>query len=88
MLGYYQAMEGSFGARDQYMCQYLKLIEGIHYIFRVDTVNRIPRNQNSHADSLTTLASSLSDLIPRLVLVEALEHQSIELQMVVATISE
>ena len=81
-------VEGNFGARDQHMCQYLKLIKGIRYNFRADTVNRIPRNQNSHADSLATLASSPSDLIPRLVLVEALEHPSIELQMVVATISE
>ena len=81
-------VDGSFEAQDQCMCQYLKLIEGIRNNFRAVTMNRISRNQNSHADSLATLASSLSDLIPRLVLVEALEHPSIELQTTVATISE
>lgn len=49
---------------------------------------RVPRSQNSHADSLATLASSLDDCIPRMITMELLERSSIEPQVVVATSSE
>lgn len=72
-------MDGSFEARDQHMSQYLKLIESICTNFREVNMNRISRSQNSHTDSLATLASSSDDGIPRMILVESLEHPSIEL---------
>lgn len=45
-------------------------------------------NQNSHADSLATLASSLGDCISWMITVEMLEQLSIELQLIMAASSE
>lgn len=70
------------------MCQYLKFIESIRASFREVTMNKLLRNQNSHADSLATLASSSSDRIPQMILVESLEQLSIEMQTVIAATSE
>lgn len=79
---------GSFEARDYSMSQYLKLIGIICANFREVKVIRIPRGQNSHADFLATLTSSLDEDIPRMILTETLERPSIELQTIVATTSE
>lgn len=49
---------------------------------------RVPRNENSHADSLATLVSSFEDCIPRMITVEMLEQRSIEPQLMVAASSE
>lgn len=49
---------------------------------------RVPMNQNSHADSLATLASSLGDCISWMITVEMLEQLSIELQLIMAASSE
>lgn len=57
-------VDGRFEARHQRMCQYQKSIESIRYNFRAVTMNRLSRNHNSHADSLTTLGPSLNFLIP------------------------
>ena len=48
----------------------------------------MPRSQNSHANSLAILASSLDDCIPRMIIVELLEQQSTEQQTVVVITSE
>ena len=71
-------IEGSFTARDQCMSQYLKLFGNLRVDLQKNNVVRVPRNQNSHADSLATLASSLDDCIPRMITVELLEELSIE----------
>ena len=49
---------------------------------------RVPRSQNSHANSLATLSPSLNDCIPRMITVEMLEQLSIEPQVVVDISSE
>ena len=49
---------------------------------------RVPRSQNSHANSLATFLSSLNDCIPRMITVEMLEQLSIEPQVVVDISSE
>ena len=48
----------------------------------------MPRSQNSHVDSLATLASSSDDFIPRMILVELLEQPSIEQQTMIAVTSK
>lgn len=78
----------SFEARDHRMSQYLKLFRNLRANFKKVSVVRVPRSQNSHADSLATLASSLDDCIPRMITVELLEQPSIEHQTLVATASE
>ena len=71
-------IEGSFAARDHRMSQYLKLFGNLQVDLQKNNVVRVPRSQNSHADSLATLASSLDDCIPRMILVELLEQPSTE----------
>ena len=60
------------------MLQYLKLFRSLQANFHEVNVVKVPRSQNSHANSLATLASSLDDCIPQMILVELLEHPSIE----------
>ena len=51
---------------------------------------RVPRSQNSHADSLATLASWFNECVPRMIFVELLEQPSIEHRLIVtlALVSE
>lgn len=49
---------------------------------------KVPKNQNSHADSLATLASSLDNCIPRMITIEMLEQLSTESPLMVAASSE
>ena len=48
----------------------------------------MPRSHNSHADSLATLASSLDDCIPRMIIIELLETSSIEHQTMLVVTSK
>lgn len=45
------------------------------------------RGQNSYADSLATLASSMDNYVPHLILVEVLHQSSIEHQQCVSILS-
>lgn len=67
-------IDRSFEAKDQCMSQYLKLIESLCANFCEINVIKVPRSQNSHADSFATLASSSDDFIPRMMLVESLKR--------------
>ena len=49
-------IEGSFEAMDSHMQQYLKLFRALEVAFQKVSVLRISRSQNSHTDSLATLA--------------------------------
>ena len=49
---------------------------------------RVSRSQNSHANLLATLASSLDDCIPRMITMEILEQPSIKQKTVIATASK
>ena len=66
----------------------MRLFGSLYKNFQDVSVVNVLISQNSHADSLAMLASSLNDHIPRMILVELLEHPSIEWQMLVATASE
>lgn len=46
------------------MLQYLRLFESLRVNFHDVHIVKVPRSQNSHVDSLATLASSLGDHIP------------------------
>ena len=48
---------------------------------------KVPRSQNSHADSLATLALSSNECVPRMIFVKLLEQPSIEHCPVVASAS-
>ena len=47
----------------------------------------VPRGQNSHANSLATLALSLDECVPRMIFVELLGHLSIEHRLIVVMAS-
>ena len=70
------------------MLQYLRLFESLRVNFQDVRIVKVPRSQNNHVDSLATLASFLGDHIPRMILVELLEHPSIEHQTLAPVASE
>lgn len=70
------------------MLQYLRTFESLRPGFQKVKVVKVPRNQNSHTDSLATPASSLNDCIPQMITMEMLERMSIEPQLMVAASSE
>lgn len=80
--------EGSFEARDCHMSQYLKIFESLQVDFQKVSAARVPRSQNSHADSLATLVFSLDDCIPSIITVELLEQLIIEQQTVIVATPE
>lgn len=54
-------VRGDFVARDPRMVDYLKLVHSLQTQFRSMKVAQISRGQNSHADSLATLALSIEE---------------------------
>ena len=65
-------------ARDSRMHKYLCQVRSIQEKFEVFDLSHVPRSGNTHADSLATLATSLAQDLPRVVLVEDLYmHTSI-----------
>lgn len=70
------------------MSQYLWMFESLRADFQKVSMVRVPRSQNSHANSLATLASSFDDCIPQMITVEMLERPSIEPQVMVAALLE
>ena len=46
---------------------------------------RMPRSQNSHANSFVTLATSSNECVPRMISVELLKQPSIEHHVIVAS---
>ena len=65
-------VRGDLEACDTRMQEYLCQIRSIQEKFEVFDLSHIPRSGNTHADSLATLATSLAQDLPRLVLVEDL----------------
>ena len=57
-------VEGCFEARDTRMQHYLKSFRVLQAVFQKVSVVKILRSQNSHADSLETLASSSNEGVP------------------------
>ena len=65
-------------ARDSRMQEYLCQIRSIQKKFEIFDLSHVPRNGNTHTDSLATLATSSAQDLPRVVLVENLyTHTSV-----------
>ena len=65
-------VRGDLEARDSRMQEYLCKIRSVQENFEVFDLSHIPRSGNTHADSLATLATSSTQDLPRVVLVEDL----------------
>ena len=65
-------VRGDLEARDSRMQEYLCQIRSVQEKFEVFDLSHIPRSGNTHADSLATLATSSTQDLPRVVLVEDL----------------
>ena len=57
---------------------YLTRVQHLQKNFESFDLQHIPRGRNTHADSLTTLATSLAQNLPRIILVEDLGRPSRE----------
>ena len=65
-------VRGELEARDLRMQEYLNQVRHLQSRIESFTLSQIPRSRNTHADSLTTLATSLAQSLPQLILVEDL----------------
>ena len=65
-------VNGEFEARDKRMQEYLDKAKCLQSNFDSFSLLHIPRNGNTHADSLATLATSSGQSLPRVILVEDL----------------
>ena len=71
-------VRGDLEARDSRMQEYLGQVRSIQEKFEIFDLSHVPRSGNTHADSLATLATSLAQDLPRVVLVEDLyTHTSV-----------
>ena len=65
-------VRGDLEARDPRMQEYLSQVRCIQTKFELFDLSHIPRYGNTHADSLATLATFLTQDLPRVILVEDL----------------
>ena len=65
-------VKGELEARDERMQGYLSQVRHLQSGFESFTLLHVPRSGNTHADSLTTLATSLVQNLPRVILIENL----------------
>ena len=65
-------VKGKLEAKDVRMQGYLGQVRHLQSRFESFSLLHIPRNGNTHADSLTTLATSSTQILPRVILVEDL----------------
>ena len=70
-------VKGDLEARDSRMQEYLGQVRSIQEKFEVFDLSHVPRSGNTHANSLATLATSLAQDLPRVVLVEDLYTQAL-----------
>nr|XP_023906600.1 uncharacterized protein LOC112018320 [Quercus suber] len=70
-------VQGSFEARDPRMKAYLEQARLVMAGFNTVKVFHIAQTQNRHADSLATLASSVTEEIPRQIKVELISEPSV-----------
>ena len=71
-------VRGDLEVRDSRMQEYLCQIRSIQEKFEVFDLSHVPRSGNTHANSLATLATSSTQDLPRVVLVEDLyTHTSV-----------
>ena len=65
-------VQGELEARDMRMKEYLSQVRHLQSRFESFNLLHIPRSENTHADSLATLATSLVQGLPQVILVEDL----------------
>ena len=65
-------VKGEFEVKDERMQRYLSQVKCLQSKFDSFDLLHIPRNGNAHADSLTMLATSSAQDLPRVILVEDL----------------
>ena len=70
-------VQGSFEARDSWMKEYVRVVKQIMGKFCTTNVIQVARGRNRHADSLATLASAMTEDIPRQIKVELIAKPSI-----------
>ncbi|XP_023923737.1 uncharacterized protein LOC112035137 [Quercus suber] len=73
----FNQVQGSFEARDPRMKAYLQKAKQIISKFITAKVSQVGWVQNRHADSLATLASSMTEDVPRIIRVELIAELSI-----------
>ena len=69
------------------MKEYLRLVKQVMSQFTKAKVVQVAWGQNRHADSLATLASSMTEDIPRIIKVELIAEPSINAVISVAMVS-
>ena len=70
-------VQSSFEARDSRMKEYLRVVKQIMGKFCTTNVTQVAQGRNRHADSLATLASAMTEDIPRQIKVELIAEPSI-----------
>ena len=65
-------VKGELEARDARMQEYLSQVRRVQTKFESSDLSHIPRGENTHADSLATLATSSARNLPRVIIVEDL----------------
>ena len=65
-------VKGKLEVRDERMQGYLSQVRHLQSEFESFNLLHIPRSGNTHADSLVTLATSLAQSLPRVILIEDL----------------
>ena len=68
------------------MIDYLWLVKKIISRFQKVRLIQIARGQNRHANSLTTLVSSLTKEVPQFIKVEVVKEPSIDVKVNVSTV--
>ncbi|XP_075651868.1 uncharacterized protein LOC142622298 [Castanea sativa] len=72
-------VQGSFEARDPWTMEYLQLVKRIMNRFLKTKVFQVAGRENRHTDSLATLASSLTEKVPRLIKMKLVAKPSINI---------
>ena len=62
-------VKGKLETRDERMQGYLSQVRHLQSEFESFNLLHIPRSGNTHADSLVTLATSLAQSLPRVILI-------------------
>ena len=70
-------MQDSFEARDSRMKEHFQVVRQVLSKFSTTKVAQVAREQNRHANSLATLASSMTEDVPQLIKVELIAEPSI-----------
>ena len=63
-------VQGELEARDPKMQEYLSQVRHLQFGFESFKLSQVPRNRNSHVDSLATLATSSAQSLPRVIFME------------------